>query len=36
MVQSGSGHPDILTNLACCYFLLGMYGEAKAMAEKGL
>lgn len=35
MVQSGSCHPDTWTNLACCYFMLGMYQEAREMAEKG-
>ena len=36
MTQSESCHPDTWINLACCYFMLGMYNEAKDAAEKGL
>ena len=35
MTKSASCHPDVWTNLACCYFMLGMYPEAKAAADKG-
>lgn len=28
-------HPDVACNLACCYFMLGMYAEADAATEKG-
>ena len=35
MTKSGSCHPDVWSNLACCYFMLGMYPEAKVAAEKG-
>lgn len=27
-------HPDVACNLACCYFMLGMYAEADAATEK--
>lgn len=36
MTKSGSCHPDVWTNLACCYFMLGMYAEARTTAEKGV
>ena len=35
MIESGSCPPDTWVNLACCYFVLGMYEEAKEMADKG-
>lgn len=35
MINSESCHPDVWSNLACCYFMLGMYEEAKTAAEKG-
>ena len=35
MVTSESCHPDTWINLSCCYFMLGMYKEAKEAAEKG-
>ncbi|CAG2243618.1 DYF13 [Mytilus edulis] len=28
-------HPDLWTNLACCYFFLGMYPEADGAVQKG-
>lgn len=29
-------HPDVWSNLACCYFMLGMYPEAETTIQKGL
>ena len=31
-----SCHPDVWCNLACCYFMLGMYPEADATIQKGM
>lgn len=28
-------HPDVWSNLACCYFMLGMYTEADNAIQKG-
>lgn len=36
MTQLDSCHPDVWSNLACCFFMLGMYDQAKEAAEKGL
>ena len=35
MTVTESCHPDVWTNLSCCYFMLGMYDDAKKAAEKG-
>jgi len=35
LTKSEACHPDVWVNLACCYFLLGMYKESDEMAEKG-
>lgn len=36
VVEKESVHPDVWANLACCYFMLGMYAEANSAAEKGV
>jgi len=33
--QRESCTPDVWGNLACCYFMLGMYAEADSATEKG-
>lgn len=35
MTKSESCHPDVWSNLGCCYFMLGLYDEAKAAAGNG-
>ena len=35
MTKRDGVHPDVWTNLACCYFFLGMYPEADEAAAKG-
>ncbi|ELT97163.1 hypothetical protein CAPTEDRAFT_153891 [Capitella teleta] len=35
LTQRDGCHPEVYTFLGCCYFLLGMYQEADAVAEKG-
>jgi intraflagellar transport protein 56 len=35
LTNNESCHPDVWINLACCYFMLGMYDEAKAAIDKG-
>ncbi|XP_061175421.1 uncharacterized protein LOC133184383 [Saccostrea echinata] len=35
MTKRDGCHPDVWTNLACCYFFLGMYPEADNACQKG-
>lgn len=35
MSQQPDTPADVWGNLACCYFMLGMYTEADSAAEKG-
>jgi intraflagellar transport protein 56 len=32
--EGESCHPDVWSNLACCYFMLGMYPEAETVIQK--
>ena len=34
MSERDDCHPDVWANLACCYFMLGMYKESDAMGSK--
>ena len=36
MTKIESCHPDVWSNLGCCYFMLGMYDDARSAAEKGM
>ena len=36
MAKSESCHPDVWANLACCYFMLGRYEDAKRAAQQGI
>lgn len=35
MTKSETCHPDVWANLACCYFMLGRYEDAKKAAQQG-
>ena len=35
MTKKDGCHPDVWTNLACCYFFLGMYPDSDAACQKG-
>ncbi|KAJ8319242.1 hypothetical protein KUTeg_004333 [Tegillarca granosa] len=35
LTKKDSCHPDVWTNLACCYFFLGMYPEADEASQRG-
>ena len=35
MMKKEQCHPDVFANLACCYFMMGMYKEASVVVEQG-